>query len=246
MRDLIRAYVKPDNVLRQLRELRRLVPAFEHVQLIRVWSGIEGYTADWQPVMGPSALVPGLHYAFGFNGEGFAIGPGVGETMAELIATGRTSTPIEASRSAASRPSDKTGSLSCVLVTLPAGDGPATSSSRRTPCAASGAHAIRRRCAPERTMYRLRGSPAATPPVGVKVHAPGEDVHHLRVGQLALEAARLALPDAAAVAARRLPARHRCRAGGTAAGVSGTRGRALVSQAPDGGRLVQNGDAHED
>ena len=93
--DRIRAYVKPDNVLRQMRELRRVVPAFEHVQLIRVWSGIEGYIADWQPVMGPSARVPGLHYAFGFCGEGFAISPGVGETMAELIATGRTSTPIE-------------------------------------------------------------------------------------------------------------------------------------------------------
>ena len=90
----MRAYVKPDNVLRQLRELRRVVPAFENVQLIRVWSGIEGYTTDWQPVMGPSAKVPGLHYAFGFNGEGFAISPGVGETMAELIATGKTSTPI--------------------------------------------------------------------------------------------------------------------------------------------------------
>ncbi|WP_197330584.1 NAD(P)/FAD-dependent oxidoreductase, partial [Ralstonia solanacearum] len=93
--DRLRAYVKPDNVLRQLRELRRFVPAFEHVQLIRVWSGIEGYTADWQPVMGPSAKVPGLHYAFGFNGEGFAISPGVGETMAELIATGRTSIALE-------------------------------------------------------------------------------------------------------------------------------------------------------
>lgn len=93
--DTIRAYVKPDNVLRQLRELRRLVPAFEHVQLIRVWSGIEGYTGDRQPVMGASARVPGLHYAFGFSGEGFAISPGVGETMAELMATGRTSTPIE-------------------------------------------------------------------------------------------------------------------------------------------------------
>ncbi|WP_454752027.1 NAD(P)/FAD-dependent oxidoreductase [Cupriavidus necator] len=93
--DRIRAYVKPDNVLRQLRELRRFVPAFEHVQLIRVWSGIEGYTADWQPVMSPSATVPGLYYAFGFNGEGFAISPGVGETMAELIATGSTSIPLE-------------------------------------------------------------------------------------------------------------------------------------------------------
>jgi len=91
----VRAYVKPDNVLRQLRELRRFVPAFENVQLIRVWSGIEGYTGDWQPVMGPSAATPGLHYAFGFCGEGFAISPGVGEVMAELIATGKTSTPID-------------------------------------------------------------------------------------------------------------------------------------------------------
>lgn len=92
--DQIRAYVKPDNILRQLREMRRFVPAFEHVQLLRVWSGIEGYTADWAPVLGPSARVPGLHYAFGFNGEGFAISPGVGEVMAELLATGQTSTPI--------------------------------------------------------------------------------------------------------------------------------------------------------
>ncbi len=94
--DAVRAYVKPDNTLRQLRELRRFVPAFEHVQLIRVWSGIEGYTADWVPVLGPSARVPGLHYAFGFNGEGFALSPGVGEVMAELLATGRSTTPIEA------------------------------------------------------------------------------------------------------------------------------------------------------
>jgi sarcosine oxidase subunit beta len=79
-----------------MRELRRFVPAFAQVQLLRVWSGIEGYTADWAPVMGPSARVAGLHYAFGFNGEGFAISPGVGEVMAELLATGQTSTPIEA------------------------------------------------------------------------------------------------------------------------------------------------------
>ena len=94
--DPVRSQVLPDNTLRQLRELRRFVPAFENVQLIRVWSGIEGYTGDGQPVMGPSARVAGLHYAFGFNGEGFAISPGVGEVMAELLATGRSSTPIEA------------------------------------------------------------------------------------------------------------------------------------------------------
>jgi len=94
--ELIRAYVEPDNTLRQMRELRRFVPALARLQLIRVWSGVEGYIDDSRPVMGPSARVPGLHYAFGFNGEGFAISLGVGETMAELMAKGSTSTPIEA------------------------------------------------------------------------------------------------------------------------------------------------------
>lgn len=92
--DKARAYVNPDNILRQFRELRRFVPAFARVQLIRVWSGVESYTPDSRPVMGPSLRVPGLHYAFGFCGEGFAIGPGVGEIMAEGVATGQTSTPI--------------------------------------------------------------------------------------------------------------------------------------------------------
>lgn len=88
--DNARAHVAPDNILRQFRELRRLVPAFARVQLIRVWSGVESYLPDSKPVMGASAKVDGLHYAFGFCGEGFAIGPGVGEVMAELIADGRT------------------------------------------------------------------------------------------------------------------------------------------------------------
>ena len=44
--------------------------------------------------MGPSAKVPGLFHAFGFSGSGFQVGPGVGETMAELIATGATDIPL--------------------------------------------------------------------------------------------------------------------------------------------------------
>jgi sarcosine oxidase subunit beta len=65
------------------------------LNIIRVWSGIEGYMQDDLPVMGRSARVSGLHYAFGFCGHGFQLGPGVGEVMAELIATGATSTPLE-------------------------------------------------------------------------------------------------------------------------------------------------------
>lgn len=91
-----RAFVMPQNTLTQLHHMRRLAPALAGLQIIRVWSGIEGYTSDSQPVMGPSGQVPGLFYAFGFSGSGFQIGPGVGETMAELIATGHTDIPIGA------------------------------------------------------------------------------------------------------------------------------------------------------
>jgi len=93
--DLRRAYVLPQNTLNQLPQLGRLVPALKRLNLIRVWSGIEAYLPDDRPIMGPSPTVPGLFYAFGFCGHGFQLGPGVGDTMAELIDTGRTSTPID-------------------------------------------------------------------------------------------------------------------------------------------------------
>ncbi len=90
-----RAYVNPRRTLTKLAQAPRLVPALKHLNIIRVWSGVEGYMNDSRPAMGPSARVPGLYYAFGFSGEGFQLGPGVGEVMAELIHTGATSTPIE-------------------------------------------------------------------------------------------------------------------------------------------------------
>jgi sarcosine oxidase subunit beta len=90
-----RAYVNPRRTLIKLAQAPRVVPAFKHLSIIRVWSGIEGYMEDSQPAMGPSARVPGLYYAFGFSGEGFQLGPGVGDVMAELIHTGATTTPIE-------------------------------------------------------------------------------------------------------------------------------------------------------
>ena len=89
-----RSYVMPQNTMTQFEHLRRLAPALANLQVIRVWSGIEGYTDDSLPIMGPSAKVSGLFHAFGFSGSGFQIGPGVGETMAELIATGATDIPL--------------------------------------------------------------------------------------------------------------------------------------------------------
>jgi sarcosine oxidase, subunit beta len=90
-----RANVEPQHTLAQLRELRRLAPALGRLHVLRVWSGVEGYINDDVPIMGPSARISGLYYAFGFCGHGFQLGPGVGDVMAELIATGTTTTPIE-------------------------------------------------------------------------------------------------------------------------------------------------------
>ncbi|NRH41083.1 FAD-binding oxidoreductase [Pseudomonas sp. MS15a(2019)] len=90
------ARAEPHGLLNQLTQLRRLAPALGRVSVIRTWSGVEGYIADDLPIMGPSSQVEGLYYAFGFCGAGFQLGPGVGDTMAELIATGHTDTPLAA------------------------------------------------------------------------------------------------------------------------------------------------------
>jgi sarcosine oxidase subunit beta len=94
--EALRADANPEYSLNQLPLLVRLLPAIAKTRLIRVWTGIEGYLPDGLPVMGESAKVPGLYYAFGFSGAGFQIGPGVGDVMAELIDTGKTTTPIDA------------------------------------------------------------------------------------------------------------------------------------------------------
>jgi sarcosine oxidase subunit beta len=91
-----RAAVEPRSILNQAEQMRRLLPGVGNLNIIRVWSGIEGYLPDSLPIMGPSGSVDGLFYAFGFCGHGFQLGPGVGDVMAELLDTGRTTTPIEA------------------------------------------------------------------------------------------------------------------------------------------------------
>ncbi|WP_028216995.1 NAD(P)/FAD-dependent oxidoreductase [Paraburkholderia oxyphila] len=90
-----RASVLPANTVGQLAQFRRFVPALATLNVIRVWSGVEGYLPDAEPVIGPSVTTPGLFYAFGFSGSGFQIGPGVGETLAELLAVGRTEIALD-------------------------------------------------------------------------------------------------------------------------------------------------------
>src|SRR5258708_23240661 len=71
--DLCRAYVRPENTLNQLKHIRRLAPALGRLNIIRVWSGIEGYLPDGLPVLGPSERARGLFYAFRFSGPRFPL-----------------------------------------------------------------------------------------------------------------------------------------------------------------------------
>ncbi|HSX88864.1 MAG TPA: FAD-binding oxidoreductase [Pseudomonas sp.] len=89
-----RAHFEPQSLLKQLQQMQRLAPQMANLNIIRTWSGIESYLPDSLPIMGASAQVEGLYYAFGFSGHGFQLGPGVGEVMAELISSGSTSTSI--------------------------------------------------------------------------------------------------------------------------------------------------------
>lgn len=89
-----RSHVDPAVTAIQIEKLSRLLPGIAGVSVLRLWSGIESYFPDHMPVIGESRTVPGLLYAFGFSGHGFQIGPGVGQTLAEMIVTGRSSVPI--------------------------------------------------------------------------------------------------------------------------------------------------------
>ncbi|QVQ25429.1 NAD(P)/FAD-dependent oxidoreductase [Achromobacter deleyi] len=76
----------------------KLLPVLRGAQVIRFWTGVEGSMPDHNPVLGPSAVVPGLFHAFGLSGAGFQIGPAVGEVLSELVVHGRSSIPIDAFR----------------------------------------------------------------------------------------------------------------------------------------------------
>ncbi|MBV9782670.1 MAG: FAD-binding oxidoreductase, partial [Acidisphaera sp.] len=64
--------------------------------IVHVWCGIEGVMPDEIPVIGLSAVHPGLVHAFGFSGHGFELGPFIGSIVAQLAADGKTNWPIAA------------------------------------------------------------------------------------------------------------------------------------------------------
>ncbi len=87
---------RPDATFGAMERAVRLIPRLAGAMLIRSWTGTDGELPDHFPVIGPSRTTPGLIHAFGFCGEGFQTGPGVGAVLSELVLDGRTDVPLEA------------------------------------------------------------------------------------------------------------------------------------------------------
>jgi sarcosine oxidase subunit beta len=68
-----------------------LLPRLKNLRVRRVWRGLYPMTSDGSPLIGWNRHVQGLLHAAGTCGQGFMLGPGLGEVIARMI----TGTGIE-------------------------------------------------------------------------------------------------------------------------------------------------------
>jgi len=95
-RDITVTRPRPDAAFGAMERAVALIPRLAGAMVIRSWTGTDGELPDHFPVLGPSHTTPGLLHAFGFCGEGFQTGPGVGAVLAELVLDGATDISLEA------------------------------------------------------------------------------------------------------------------------------------------------------
>ena len=62
-----------------------LMPRLKNLRVRRVWRGLYPMTADGVPLVGWNRDVSGLLHAVGMCGQGFMLGPGLGELLARMI-----------------------------------------------------------------------------------------------------------------------------------------------------------------
>jgi len=66
-----------------------LFPQLERARVLRSWTGLCDLSPDYSPILGRTG-VEGFHVSAGWGTYGFKAAPVVGETLAQLVATGRT------------------------------------------------------------------------------------------------------------------------------------------------------------
>lgn len=63
-----------------------LIPRLKNLRVRRVWRGLYPMSPDGSPLVGWNRKVKGLLHATGMCGQGYMLGPGIGETIAGMIA----------------------------------------------------------------------------------------------------------------------------------------------------------------
>lgn len=72
------------------RRMVRLLPKLAEVKVLRHWAGSYEMSPDGNPICGTTPI-EGFYVAAGMSGHGFMFGPALGELIAELITTGKSS-----------------------------------------------------------------------------------------------------------------------------------------------------------
>ncbi|HEY7536554.1 MAG TPA: FAD-dependent oxidoreductase [Gaiellaceae bacterium] len=71
------------------RHTLELFPQLERLRVLRSWTGLCDLSPDYSPILGATELEH-FHLSAGWGTYGFKAAPVVGETLAELVATGKT------------------------------------------------------------------------------------------------------------------------------------------------------------
>ncbi len=78
------------------RRMISLIPRLKHLLVRRVWRGLYPMTPDGVPIIDNVPEIEGLTLAVGMCGQGFMLGPGVGQEVASLVVDGKAQLPEEA------------------------------------------------------------------------------------------------------------------------------------------------------
>jgi sarcosine oxidase subunit beta len=73
-----------ESVRASLETARAVFPPVGECALARSWAGLEAFTPDDLPILGPVPGISGLLVAAGFSGHGFALSPMIGDILARL------------------------------------------------------------------------------------------------------------------------------------------------------------------
>jgi sarcosine oxidase subunit beta len=73
----------------------QLLPRLKNIKVRRTWRGLYPMTPDGNPIIGKVDEIEGYVNAIGMCGQGFMLGPGLGELLKRLLTENTTSQDIE-------------------------------------------------------------------------------------------------------------------------------------------------------